>query len=105
MSELQRSFAKAKLAGLPSEALLPLDTFREEDECPEGQADEFCPWSQSAQDEDSSSASSTGTIKPNRKHLFAKPTGFVISPFHLLCYSFHLFAFFEDGPYRYAHDP
>ncbi|KAI4086718.1 MAG: hypothetical protein LQ339_009007 [Xanthoria mediterranea] len=65
MSELQRSFAKAKLAGLPSEALLPLDTFREEDECPEGQADEFCSWSESTQDEDSSSTSSTGTIKPN----------------------------------------
>ncbi|CAO1597925.1 Protein phosphatase methylesterase 1 [Xanthoria calcicola] len=75
MSELQRYFAKAKLAGLPSEALLPLDTFREEDESPEGQADEFCSWSESAQDEDSSSASSTGTIKPNCKHLFAKPTG------------------------------
>ncbi|KAI4268140.1 MAG: hypothetical protein L6R38_007941 [Xanthoria sp. 2 TBL-2021] len=86
MSELQRSFAKAKLAGLPSEAPLPLETFREEDEYPEGQADEFHSLSESAQDEDSSSASSassassTGTIKPNRKHLFARPTGNPLEP-------------------------
>ncbi|KAL8849445.1 MAG: hypothetical protein Q9221_005577 [Calogaya cf. arnoldii] len=67
MSELQRSFAKANL--LPSEASLPLDTFREENEYPEGQSDSL---PESAQDEDSSSASSassassTGTIKPNQ---------------------------------------
>ncbi|KAI4263454.1 MAG: hypothetical protein L6R42_001397 [Xanthoria sp. 1 TBL-2021] len=86
MSELQRSFAKAKLAGLPSEAPLPLEIFPEEDEYPEGRADGFHSLSESAQDEDSSSASSassassTGTIKPNRKHLFARPTGNPLEP-------------------------
>ncbi|KAL8862953.1 MAG: hypothetical protein Q9178_000895 [Gyalolechia marmorata] len=87
MSELQRSFAKAKLAGLPPEAPLPPDAFLEEDEYAEEQGDaKSHSLYESAQDDDSSSASSastassTGTIKPNRKHLFARPTGNPLDP-------------------------
>ncbi|KAL8674057.1 MAG: hypothetical protein Q9168_001544 [Polycauliona sp. 1 TL-2023] len=86
MSDLQRSFAKAKLAGLPLEAPMPLDPFREDDENEAGPTDESQSLPDSAQDEDSSSASSasstssTGTIKPNRKHLFARPTGNPLEP-------------------------
>ncbi|KAL8642141.1 MAG: hypothetical protein Q9228_001133 [Teloschistes exilis] len=70
MSDLQRSFAKAKLAGLPLEPPLPASALRDEPV----HEDE-------AQDEDSSSASSassassTGTIKPNSKLFFARPDG------------------------------
>ena len=79
MSELQRSFAKAKLAGLPLEPPLPqsennLALVEEEN------SDELQSFPDSGQDEDSSSASSassTGTIRPNSKNLFARPTGFV----------------------------
>ena len=81
MSNLQRSFAKAKLADLPVEApmLLP-DDIEEEDEAGE---DYLPPLpSPGAQTDDSSSsassASSAGTIKPSpSKHLFARPKGFV----------------------------
>ncbi|KAL8999728.1 MAG: hypothetical protein Q9169_001545 [Polycauliona sp. 2 TL-2023] len=71
MSELQRSFAKAKLAGLPLEPPLPLDAFREDDEYAVGLIDDAQSLPESPQEEDSSSASSassassTGTIKPN----------------------------------------
>lgn len=82
MSHLQRSFAKAKLAGLPFEPPLPLNTFLEEDEA----EDQMKSLPESAADDDSSSASSassassTGTIKPSpSKHLFARPKGFVKS--------------------------
>lgn len=76
MSNLQRSFVKAKIAGLPFEPPLPQSTFHEEDEedkivlVPEGNPDDD---SSSA-----SSASSTGTVIPSpSKHLFARPKGFV----------------------------
>ncbi|KAI4247688.1 MAG: hypothetical protein L6R40_001274 [Gallowayella cf. fulva] len=81
MSELQKSFAKAKLASMPREPLLVPAAFAEEDENAEEQTDELQPLPESAQDEDSSStsstssASSTGTIRPNSKHLFARTTG------------------------------
>jgi len=65
MSDLQRSFLKAKLAHLPP---LPPDDVAEAS--PEIDFDDC---SSSA-----SSASSTGTIKPMQsKNLFAVPTGFV----------------------------
>ncbi|MCJ1422449.1 Protein phosphatase methylesterase 1 [Sticta canariensis] len=78
MSHLQRSFAKAKLAGLPFEPPLPPNMFLEEDEAedqlkslPESTADDDSSSASSA-----SSASSTGTIKPSpSKHLFARPKG------------------------------
>jgi protein phosphatase methylesterase 1 len=72
MSDLQRSFAKAKLAGLPS--MLP-DSFDEEEE----ETDGFTELPVDHPDDDSSSASSassTGTIRPTvNKNLFARPTG------------------------------
>lgn len=78
MSDLQRSFAKAKLAGLPLE--LPLLPSEEDDGKVESEEDEFGHWKLSpdpAQDDDSSSASSassTGTIIPSpSKNLFARP--------------------------------
>lgn len=88
MSDLQRSFAKAKLAHLPFE--LPLLSSEEEGDKKEGEEekdaniegddefDECLPSSPDlAQDDDSSSASSassTGTIVPSpSKNLFARP--------------------------------
>lgn len=83
MSSLQRSFAKAKLAGLPFEALPP-NPFLEDDYLEEEErVDEFKSLPESMLDDDSSSASSassTGTIIPSpSKHLFARPKGFVES--------------------------
>ncbi|KAL8963034.1 MAG: hypothetical protein Q9193_000651 [Seirophora villosa] len=81
MSDLQRSFAKAKLAGLPTEPPLPPNALIERNEFDEEDTDELQALPDSEQDEDSSSASSassassTGTIRPNSKHLFARPTG------------------------------
>ncbi|KAL8631523.1 hypothetical protein Q9189_002741 [Teloschistes chrysophthalmus] len=69
MSDLQRSFAKAKLAGLPLEPPLPANALREEREREDEALRDVVPLPDSAQDEDSSSASSassTGTVKPNR---------------------------------------
>lgn len=83
MSDLQRSFAKAKLAGLPLEPPLPANALREEREREDEALRDVVPLPDSAQDEDSSSASSassTGTVKPNSKHFFARPDGFVHSP-------------------------
>ena len=84
MSNLQRSFAKAKLAGLPFEPPLP-PTHVEDDE-EEDEMDDLKPLPDPTQDDDSSSASSassassTGTIRPSpSKHLFARPKGFVKS--------------------------
>lgn len=81
MSDLQRSFAKAKLAGLPFEPPLPPNQLEEDDEV---DFDDLKPLPESTQDDDSSSASSassassTGTIRPlPSKHLFARPKGFV----------------------------
>ena len=75
MSDLQRSFAKAKLAGLPFELPLPPQEDEENDE--DGHFDDWRPSPDSAQDDDSSSASSassTGTIMPSpSKNLFARP--------------------------------
>lgn len=84
MSDLQRSFAKAKLAGLPFEPPPLPNGLEEEEEEDEGDDLKLLP--ESTQDDDSSSASSassassTGTIRPSpSKHLFARPKGFVIS--------------------------
>ena len=97
MSELQRSFAKAKLAGLPFEPPLPhyashgidgeVDAEEEEGEEQEEELDDLKPLpDRRSTDDDSSSASSassassTGTIKPSpSKHLFARPKGLVVS--------------------------
>ncbi|KAI9879684.1 MAG: Protein phosphatase methylesterase 1 [Pleopsidium flavum] len=74
MSDLQRAFAKAKLAALPPEPPMLLDTEEQE----EG-SDSFGEINRESHDDDSSSASSassTGTIRPSAtKHLFAKPKG------------------------------
>ncbi len=85
MSDLQRSFAKAKLAGLPFEPPNQLLEHGEDGE--EDELDDLKPLPDSTQDDDSSSASSassassTGTIRPSpSKHLFARPKGFVQSP-------------------------
>lgn len=73
MSNLQKSFAKAKLAGLPP--MLP-DSF---DEAEEEEEDAFTELQHGRSDDDSSSASSassTGTIMPiATKNLFARPNG------------------------------
>ncbi|KAI9745222.1 MAG: Protein phosphatase methylesterase 1 [Claussenomyces sp. TS43310] len=70
MSDLQKSFAKAKLATLPP--VLP-DTFDEQEEV-EMQAE--LPEPQSDDSSSASSASSTGTVKPTvAKNLFARPVG------------------------------
>ena len=81
MSDLQRSFAKAKLAALPFELPLPPQEEEEEgDDEEKDQGDKFDdrgPSIDSVQDDDSSSASSassTGTIMPSpSKNLFARP--------------------------------
>lgn len=74
MSDLQRAFAKAKLASLPPEPPMILDMEEEGEE-----NDNF--GEMQSHDDDSSSASSassTGTIRPSAsKHLFARPKGFV----------------------------
>jgi protein phosphatase methylesterase 1 len=74
MSDLQRSWAKAKLAGLPP---MPPEPFGEEEE----ETDGFTELPIDHADDDSSSASSassTGTIKPTvTEKLFARPTGYV----------------------------
>jgi len=79
MSDLQRAFAKAKLAGLPPvipEPLVNLPETTEEEE----EQDSFAPLPHERSDDDSSSASSassTGTIRPSsRGKTFARP-GFV----------------------------
>lgn len=81
MSELQRSFAKAKLAALPFQPPLPPEyTEDDEENYEEEDEDEFGdlrPSPDLSQDDDSSSASSassTGTIIPSpSKNLFARP--------------------------------
>lgn len=77
MSDLQRSFAKAKLAALPP--MLPPEPFAEEEE---EEIDGFTelPIDHTSDDSSSaSSASSTGTIRPTAtKNLFARPTGYSI---------------------------
>jgi protein phosphatase methylesterase 1 len=74
MSDLQKSFAKVKLAGLPP---MPPEPFFEEEE----ETDGFTELPVDQPDDDSSSASSassTGTIKPTvQKKLFARPIGYV----------------------------
>ena len=86
MSDLQRSFAKAKLAGLPLAPPPPPGILQEEYEEEDDENDDLKPLPESTPDDDSSSASSassassTGTIRPSpSKHLFARPKGFVES--------------------------
>lgn len=75
MSELQRAFAKSKLAGLPPVLPEPLVDLPEDDE----ERDYFNEYSLERSDDDSSSASSassTGTIRPTSSgRLFARPSG------------------------------
>ena len=78
MSELQRAFAKAKLAGLPPVVPEPLVDLGEEEE----ERDVFPELPTERSDDDSSSASSassassTGTIRPtSSSRLFARPMG------------------------------
>lgn len=78
MSELQRAFAKAKLAGLPPVVPEPLVDLNEEEE----ERDVFPELPTERSDDDSSSASSassassTGTIRPtSSSRLFARPMG------------------------------
>ncbi|KAL8728610.1 MAG: hypothetical protein Q9166_005263 [cf. Caloplaca sp. 2 TL-2023] len=86
MSELQRSFARTKFAGLPLEPPFPLHAFLEDEEHEDEETDVYRPLPESVPDEDSSSASSassassTGTIRPNSKHLFARPIGKALEP-------------------------
>jgi protein phosphatase methylesterase 1 len=80
MSELQRSFAKAKLAGFPAPPPVPFNEADEEEEkdgFTELPADDDSSSASSA-----SSASSTGTIIPSQdQRLFARPQGFDTPPF------------------------
>lgn len=97
MSDLQRSFAKAKLAGLPFDPPMPPDAFREEDEDEDGESkDDVWPIPEPTLEDDSSSASSassassTGTIRPSlSKHLFARPKGFVGFPLFVVQLHIH----------------
>lgn len=80
MSELQRAFAKAKLAGLPPVLPEPLVDLDEEEEEEERDAFPELPTERSDDDSSSassaSSASSTGTIRPtSSSRLFARPMG------------------------------
>ncbi|MCJ1310892.1 Protein phosphatase methylesterase 1 [Agyrium rufum] len=91
MSDLQRSFAKAKLAGVPFEPPEPLpppppphpsvqeDWNIAEEEDAQADDDELLPLPSPRDDSSSSSASSAssaGTIRPSpSKHLFARPKG------------------------------
>ncbi|KAL9109629.1 MAG: hypothetical protein Q9187_008142, partial [Circinaria calcarea] len=83
MSDLQRAFAKAKLAGLPFEPPMPPDLVQGGEEEEEAEVEErddyFRPLPNPMQEDDSSSASSAssaGTIRPSpSKHLFARPKG------------------------------
>lgn len=80
MSNLQRNFAKAKLAGLPA---MPPTVFDKTEE--EEHADRFDTELQHDDDSSSassaSSASSTGTIIPSQNQkLFARPQGSVSIP-------------------------
>ncbi|KAK3178701.1 hypothetical protein OEA41_000838 [Lepraria neglecta] len=80
MSDLQRSFARAKLAGLPFEPPPPPNHLVENEE--DDEIDDLKPLPEAPDDDSSSassasSASSTGTIRPSpSKHLFARPKGF-----------------------------
>jgi protein phosphatase methylesterase 1 len=79
MSDLQRSFAKAKLAGFHAPPPLPLNEADEEEE-----TDVFMELpvdDDSSSASSASSASSTGTIIPSSdQRLFARPQGFVKTP-------------------------
>jgi protein phosphatase methylesterase 1 len=82
MSDLQRAFAKAKLAGLPAMPPPIFDEAEEEEE-EAAAADRFDTELQQQDDDSSSassasSASSTGTIIPSQNQkLFARPQGSV----------------------------
>lgn len=93
MSDLQRSFARAKLAGLPFEPLPPPNHLveNEEDEIDDLKPMPDAPDDDSSSASSASSASSTGTIRPSpSKHLFARPKGFVKSTLRLTLHKFYL---------------
>lgn len=85
MSDLQRQFARAKLAGFPAIAPIPFNEADEEEE-----TDHFetglslgpPPDDDSSSASSASSASSTGTVIPSSdQRLFARPQGLVLSKF------------------------
>ena len=97
MSDLQRSFAKAKISGLPFHPppvpFAPLDVPIEDEAEEEYDEDEFdddalrpLPSPSAISEDDSSSASSassTGTIRPSAsKRLFARPKGYAHAVSH-----------------------
>jgi protein phosphatase methylesterase 1 len=76
MSDLQRAFAKAKLASYPVSPTIPFDEVDEEEET-DGLAD-LPVDDDSSSASSASSASSTGTIVPSsNQNLFVRPQGFV----------------------------
>ena len=76
MSDLQRSFAKAKLAGFPVPPPIPLNEADEQEDT-DGLT-ELPVDDDSSSASSASSASSTGTIIPSSdQRLFARPQGFV----------------------------
>jgi hypothetical protein len=76
MSELQKAYAKAKLASYPPNPPIPFDEAEEEEET--GSLSELPVDDDSSSASSASSASSTGTIIPSsNQNLFARPQGFV----------------------------
>jgi len=85
MSDLQRNFAKAKLAGLPAAPPVQFDEAEEEEHTDRFDA-ELQHDDDSSSASSASSASSTGTIIPSQNQkLFARPQGSV--SFLVLYYS------------------
>lgn len=94
MSDLQRSFAKAKLTNLPFNPPAPLNALGEdlsyfdeiEEEADDGLRPLPSPSGSTLEDDSSSasSASSTGTIVPSPgRKLFARGKGYAMLPFSL----------------------
>lgn len=77
MSDLQRTFAKAKLGSFPANPPVPFNE-GDEDEEEIGVLSELPVDDDSSSASSASSASSTGTIIPSsNQNLFARPQGFV----------------------------
>ena len=79
MSDLQKSFAKAKLGAFPVNPPIPFNEVEEEEEEEFGGLSELPVDDDSSSASSASSASSTGTIIPSsNQNLFARPHGFVL---------------------------
>ncbi|KAG8526907.1 uncharacterized protein KY384_008336 [Bacidia gigantensis] len=103
MSELQRSFARAKLAGLPFEPPIPINDLSDEED--QDGLDELRPLPErSSLDDDSSSASSassassTGTIRPSPKLYFKTHR-----PHETVTYHVYVLPPEEKGPLLVTH--